>query len=163
MKKILLTALALSAFAIPVSAQTIDCDAAAPTTPGVVRTGQPYTVAFCVPSIVTTTDGDVPNRIDGFTMQVDATAPFEAGKLTLGTPAPTTKLSPVTYRTTAGVQKGSHTIIVTPWNYPLMPDGSTPDTTKPHQNGPSVSIPFVANDPVLSTAPPAIQKGRVSR
>ncbi len=153
----------LVGFAPSAYAQTLDCDAAQQPSQ-IIRTGQAYTVQFCVPSTVTNaTDGTVPNRIDGFKMTVDADAPIQAGKLTLGPPTPTLKLSLVTWRSPAGVQKGSHNVTVIPWNYPLMPDGTTPDTTKPPQEAGPLLIPFSANDAVLSTAPPAATKGRVIR
>lgn len=161
--------LVLAILAVPrLALAQIDCDAPAPTTPGQITTGRPFTVSFCVPSTVTITNADgsqdvVPVRIDGFTGQIDTGTSFEMGKLTLGAPSSILKLAPVTYRTSTGVPKGNHTITVTPWNYPLMADGVTPDTTKPKQNASPVSIPFAAIDLALTVAPPPIQKGRVTR
>ncbi len=151
-------------------AQTIDCDAAAPTTPGTITTGRPYTIAFCIPSVIAVanpdgTSTDVPNRVDGYTAVLDGGAPSELGKLPAGTPSPTLKLQPVSYRTNSGVAKGTHTVVITPWNCPLDATGNPPATctTAQHQNASPVSIPFVATDVILTGAPPPIQKGRVSR
>ncbi len=154
-----------------VQAQTIDCDAPAPTTPGTITTGRPYTIAFCLPSTVDVknTDGTVstfPTRVDGFTAVLDGASPVELGKLPLGAPSPVEKLSPVSYRTNSGVAKGNHTVVITPWNCPIDPATGVPMTTctaAQKQNASPVSIPFVATEDTLPGAPPSIQKGRITR
>jgi hypothetical protein len=171
MTKRVIMVLALLSFATGAAAQTpIDCDAPAPAAPAQIRTGQPYTVAFCMPATVEQKNAEgtvetVAVRIDGFTGQLDAQASVELGQLTLGPPAPTTKLAPVSFRTTAGVPKGNHAWTIQPWNCPLATDGVTPDCSDParRQKADAVSIPFVGSDPVLSGAPPPIQKGRISK
>ncbi len=161
---------ALMAVSSVATAQTIDCDAPAPTTPGTITTGRPYTIAFCIPSVIAVanpdgTSTDVPNRVEGYTAVLDGGAPVELGKLTPGAASPTLKLQPVSYRTNSGVAKGNHSVVVTPWNCPLDATGNPPVTctTAQHQNASPVSIPFVATDVLLTGAPPPIQKGRVSR
>lgn len=150
----------------PVRAQaqvTLNCDL--PQQPSdTIRTGQPFTTQACIPAIVTTPDGDVPVRIDGWKMQIDAQAPLQVGKLVLGAASPTLKLSAVSWRSPAGVQKGQHTVTMIPWSYPLMADNVTPDPTKPPQEAAPLVIPFVASDPAAQTGPPpSAQKGRVIR
>jgi len=168
MKKLLLLVLLF----VPSTAlaQTIDCDAPAPTTPGQITTGRPYTIAFCLPpTTVTNPDGttsDVPSRVDGYTASLNGGAPVELGKLVAGTPAPTTKMQPVSYRTTTGVPKGNHTVVVTAWNCPIDVTTGLPMptcTVAQRQNASPVSIPFVATDEALGGPPPAIQKGRIIR
>ncbi len=151
-------------------AQTIDCDAPAPTTPGTITTGRPYTIAFCIPATVTVTNPDntttdYPNRVDGYTAVLDGAAPAELGKLVPGAPSPVAKLMPVSYRTNSGVAKGNHTVVVTPWNCPLDASGvpMTSCTAAQKQNASPVSIPFVATEDTLPSAPPPIQKGRIIR
>jgi hypothetical protein len=161
-----LLALVVLGTALPAFAQTIDCDAPAPTTPGIVTSGRPYTVAFCLPSTVTDASGTVPVRVDGYIGQLDTNAPTELGKLALGTPSPTQKLSPVSFQAPSGIAKGNHTWTITPWNCPLDPVSGVPMptcTAAQQQKASPVAIPFVANDPVMTGAPPSIQKGRVSK
>ncbi len=154
-----------------VQAQTIDCDAPAPTTPGTIATGRPYTIAFCLPATVDVKNADgtvstFPTRVDGFTAVLDGLGPVELGKLPLGAPSPVEKLSPVSYRTTTGVQKGNHTVVITPWNCPIDPATGAPMltcTAAQKQNASPVSIPFVAIEDTLPGAPPSIQKGRIIR
>lgn len=165
-RRSLFLVIVLAGGAWPVGAQTIDCDAPAPTTPTTITTGRPYGVAFCVPATVTVNNPDgttetVSNRIDGYQGALDGGAPIELGKLTLGPPSPVAQLQAATFRTSAGVPKGDHTWVVTPWNCPIGDDGITPDCLKPKQMGGPVSIPFVAGDLILKGPPPAVQKGRI--
>jgi len=152
-----------------VGAQTIDCDAPAPTVPTTITTGRPYTIAFCLPPTTVTnpdnTTSDVPSRVEGYTAVLDGGAPVELGKLVAGAPAPTTKMQPVSYRTSTGVPKGTHNVFVTPWNCPLDAVTGLPTTctVAQRQNASPVSIPFVATDQALGGPPPAIQKGRIVR
>jgi len=152
-----------------VQAQTIDCDAPAPTVPTNITTGRPYTVAYCIPSTVTITNPDsttdvVQNRVDGYFTKLDTNAEVNlpVSQVTTGTPSPTLKLIPVSFRTSSGVAKGNHQIAVQAYNFPLNPDG-TPNTTGTPQRAAAVVIPFVATDAVLTGAPPPVQKGRIIR
>jgi len=158
-----------SLVAVAAQAQTIDCDAPAPTQPGTITTGRPYTAAWCIPSTVTITNPDsttdtVANRVDGYFVKLDTNAEANvlAASVTTGTPSPTLKLIPVSLRTTSGVNKGNHQVSVQAYNFPLKADG-TPDTTATPQRAAAVVIPFVATDVVLTGAPPPITKGRVTK
>ena len=139
---------------------TLDCDAAVPP-PVILTTGQPYNVAFCVQSVVSTPSGDVPNRVDGYRVKLDVNPPSDL-TLPLGPPSPVLKLQPTYFTAPSGVSKGNHQWSIIPWNFPLGTDGQ-PDKTKPAQLGPEVVIPFVAADALLADAPPAVQKGQVIR
>lgn len=150
-------------------AQTIDCDAPAPTTPTTITSARPYGVSFCIPSTVMITNPDsttdvVQNRVDGYFTKLDTNAEVNlpVSQVTTGTPSPNLKLIPVSFRTSSGVPKGQHQIAVQAYNFPLNPDG-TPNTTGTPQRAAAVIIPFVATDAVLSGAPPPIQKGRIVR
>lgn len=139
----------------------LDCDAATPP-PVTLTSGASYNVAFCVPSIVTTPNGDVPNRVEGYKMKLDVNPPSDM-QLPLGPPSPNLKLQPTYFTAPSGVAKGNHQWSIIPYNFPLDPATGGPDKTKPAQLGPEVIIPFVAVDALLSTAPPAVQKGQVIR
>lgn len=139
---------------------SLDCDAATPP-PVTLTSGASYNVAFCVPSVVSTPNGDVPNRVEGYKMQLDVN-PSSDMQLPLGQPSPVLKLQPTYFTAPSGVAKGNHQWTITPYNFPLDANG-VPDKTKPAQMGPAVVIPFVAADQLLSTAPPAVQKGQIVR
>ena len=166
-----LITLTVGLMAVSAQAQTIDCDAPAPTQPGSITTGRPYNVSWCAPSTVTVTNPDSTTstydyRADGYKASLDGAAEVELGKLTPGAPSTVQKLMPLTYRTTSGVNKGQHNIVVVPWNCPLDPVSGVPMTTcteAQKQRAAAVTIPFVATDSALPGAPPPIQKGRVTK
>lgn len=146
----------------PVRAQALDCDLAQQPSQ-IIRTGQPFTMQACVASVVTTPEGDVPNRIDGVEVQIDTQAPYQAGKPTPGTPSPLLKLSAISIRSLVGVQKGNHQASLVMWNYPIDPATGLPNTAGQPQKAAPLIIPFVVSDAVLTGAPPPAVKGRVIR
>lgn len=142
-------------------ATNLDCDAATPP-PVTLTSGQPYNVAFCVPSVVSTPSGDVPNRVAGYRVKLDVNPPSDL-QLPLGPPSPVLKLQPTYFTAPSGVAKGNHQWSIIAYNFPLDPNTGQPDNTKPAQLSPEVLIPFVAADALLPGAPPAVQKGQVVR
>ena len=157
------TVLLLLAFLFPGQQPPPDpCQTAVP--PFVVTSGSPVWISWVAPAIVTTPDGDVPNRIDGFYLQIDTAPRQDLGPLPAGAPCPSGtpqagKL-PFAYRTLSGVPRGSHEARITPWNLQLDAAGNP---TSVRQEGPILLIPFVAADPVLTGPPPALSNGRIVR
>lgn len=145
--------------AAPASAQTHACDITTATTFS-TTTGRPFTAQWCLPTTTTVNGAEIPMRVDGFTIQVDATPAIEVGKPVSGVPSATSKLQLYSYVVPSGTAKGSHTVTVIPWNYTLDVNG-VPTTIK--QPGGPLIIPFVASDPAMIGPPPAPTKGRIIR
>lgn len=136
------------------SAQTSTaCEPA--TGPYIVTSGRPFTTVWLMDAKVPASPQDptlVDQRIDGFYLQVD-----NGPKVDIGKPAPGTTCTgplagkiPYSFRVDSGVGKGAHTATLSAYNFQLNPDGS-PTTVK--QEGPAVSVPFSAVDPVQVGAP----------
>lgn len=125
-----------------------------PPTSFVVTTGAPFTVSWLMPDTATENGQTVPNRFDGFYLQIDGGAKSDIGKPTAALACSSTSLHPgdvaYTYKTPSGVAKGTHTLKISAWNYTLDGAGN-PTTTK--QESTVVSVPFSAGDPTL-TGPP---------
>lgn len=168
MKKILVATLMLLALsALPAQAQSQDVCTTVSTPPFTLTTGAPYTIAWLMDATVPLSDTDptlVPQRIDGFTIQVDAGVKQEIGVPAASTCATGTlnagKLA-YSFRTASGVAKGSHTLTLTPWNFAIDPvTGAITTTVAP---GPPVAIPFVVVDPVRVGPPTAPKNAKVKR
>ncbi|MDQ3525805.1 MAG: hypothetical protein M3451_12225, partial [Chloroflexota bacterium] len=122
-----------------------------------VSSGAPFTVTWVVPATAPTSATDptpVPNRINGFNLQIDSGVKQNIGLPTAGPacPAGTAHAGkiPYSYRTTSGVAKGSHTLSLSAWNYALDASGN-PTTTQ--QESAAVSVPFAVVD-LVQTGPP---------
>lgn len=146
--------LALVLLATPVAAQdhVLCTTTAAP--PFTVTSGSPFTVQWIMPDTTTENGQTVPNRWNGFYVQIDNGPKADIGLATVltacssGSPRPGD--FPHTYRTTAGVTKGNHTLKLSAWSFTLDGAGN-PTTTR--QESTVASIPFDAVDPIL-TGPP---------
>jgi len=132
------------------------CVAAAP--PYTVTSGAPFTVAWLMAPTVPfspTNPTPVPNRHNGFYLQIDSTMRQDIGKPSAGAPCPAgtprAGFLPYSFRTSQGVSRGAHTVVITPWNFTLAADGT--ETTQ-RQDGEASSIPFDAGDPTVLTGPP---------
>ena len=140
---------------LPASAQDVLCNTTV-SPPFVVTSGAPFTIAWLMPSTATENGQTVPNRYDGFYLQIDAGPKVDIGKATPGTPCPPGNSNannvPHTYRTTSGVSKGSHNAKLSSWNFVL--DGNGNPTTNRAESA-VVTVPFSGGDPVL-TGPPNI-------
>lgn len=157
----LVVALVLGA-AVPASAQTTHpCDVAVPVT-STTFSGRPFTAQWCLPSTTIENTVEVPMRVNGFTISVDggAAADVTVTAATSGVPSTTSKLQFYSVTLSSGVAKGNHTLVVTPWNFKLNPDGTT---TTERQLGGALTIPFVASDAAMTGPPPAPTKGRIIR
>lgn len=159
--------IALLMFPSMAAAQADPC-AVASAGPFTVSSGAPFTVTWLVPTTVPASATDptpVPNRIDGFTVQVNNGVETDIGKATELPPCPASSPNagkiPYSYRTVSGVSKGSYTFSVRAWNYVLDPVTFQPTNGK--QGSAAVSIPFAAVDPVLLGPPPAPLNGIIKR
>ena len=138
------------------------CETTVP--PFVVTSGSAYWITWVLPATVSTPQGPVPQRINGFTLQIDATPKLDLGALVPGAPCPAGtpqagKL-PFVYRTLSGVARGSHTATLIAWNFTLDASGN-PTTTK-QESGP-LTIPFAAVDPILTGPPSTPEAGAIKR
>jgi hypothetical protein len=144
---------------VPVSAwaQSAQDACAADTGPYIVQSGAPFTVFWVMDATVPTSETDptpVPNRYNGFLLQVDTGARMEVGHLLLvGTPCtagPFVGRIPFAYRSASGVPRGDHVLKLSAWNFQMDANG-TPTTVI--QESAAVAIPFAAADPA-ATGPP---------
>lgn len=130
-----------------------------PTGPFLVTSGAPFTAMWIMVDTAVDTGGTtVPNRYNGFYIQVD-TGPKEDIGMATALPAcsatsPKPGDIPYSYRTASGVPRGPHTLHVSAWNYTLDGVGN-PTTTK--QESVVASIPFTAGDPILFGPPTSPQ------
>jgi hypothetical protein len=145
--------------ALPINAfaQSDPCIAAAP--PFVVSSGAPYTVTWLMDAQVPVSPTDptlVNQRIDGYYLQIDlqTRTRITSAQVTVLPPCsattPNSGKIPTVYRTTSGVTRGSHTARLAAFNFTLDVNGN-PTTSE--QEGPAVTVPFDAVDPLQSTPP----------
>ena len=139
------------------SAQTDPCATATP--PFIVTSGAPYTITWLMDAQVPASPTDptlVNQRIDGYYLQIDlqTRVRITSAQVTVLPPCSATTPSsgkiPTTYRTSSGVSRGNHTARLNAFNYLLDANGN-PTTTE--QEGPVVTVPFDAADPLQSTPP----------
>lgn len=163
MKRAALTILLLSS-ATSAYAQTDPCAVAAP--PFVVTSGAPYTITWLMSPQVPVSPTDptlVPQRIDGFYLQIDLTARIRLNGLIPGTPCPAGNANagklPYSYRTLSGVPRGNHSTKISAYNFTLDANGN-PTTIE--QEGPAVTVPFAAAD-LTHTTPPLIPSNTIIR
>lgn len=131
-----------------------------PTGPFTVTSGAPFNVSWIMMDTVTENGITVPNRYEGFYLQIDGGPKSDIG-LAKALPACSVTSQkpgdiPYTYLTTQGVSRGTHTLKISAWNFILDGNGD-PTTTK--QESVVTQVPFSAGDPVLF-GPPA-QPGSV--
>jgi hypothetical protein len=143
---------------VHVLAQAVDaCQASV--SPFTVTSGAPFTVAWVMDPLgpVSATDPTlVPQRIDGYSLQIDSGPKQDLIVAALAAVAPCPVGTPMAgkipyqVRTASGVGKGNHTASLSAWNFVLDSAGN-PTTTR--QEGSAVSIPFVGVDPVQAGPP----------
>lgn len=131
-----------------------------------VTSGKAPTVSWLMAATVPTSATDptpVPQRINGFTVQINTATPVDVNPAAM-TPCPsgTTNAGKVPYMLTlqSGVPKGNHTLTVKAWNFVL--DASGNPTTQ-RQESAAVSIPFVAGDLLQYGPPQTPTNGIISR
>lgn len=162
-------ALVVFALIIPTSAfaQTDPCATATP--PFVITSGAPYTITWLMDAQVPVSPTDptlVSQRIDGYYLQVDlqVRTRLTSAQVTVGPPCsattPNSGKIPTTYRTANGVSRGNHSVRINAFNFTLDANGN-PTTTE--QEGPAVTVPFDAVDPLQSTPPRAPTNGIIRR
>lgn len=125
-----------------------------PVGPFTVTSGAPFGIAWIMPDTATENGITVPNRYNGFYVQIDGGAKTDVGMATASPAcsASSTKPGdiPYTYRTPSGVSRGAHTLKISAWSFTL--DGlGNPTTTK--QESLVTSVPFNAGDPILFGPP----------
>lgn len=149
--------LVLLALAAPAWAQTdhILCNTQA-MGPFVVTSGAPFHITWIMPDTATEPGQSVmvPNRVDGFYTQIDAGPKDDIGMATALAPCSSASTRPgdipYTYRTEAGVSRGTHQLKISAWNFLL--DGAGNPTTNRQESVVTV-VPFSAGDPVLFGPP----------
>jgi hypothetical protein len=158
--KTLLLVLALVLLPVSASAQAlIDLACNPPAQPMTVTSGAPFAVMWVMDPLVPASQTDptlVPQRVNGYYLQIDGGPKQEITAVPVGTgdpcPAGTSMAGKVPYqfRTTTGVPKGNHSVTITAWNFALDAFGN-PTTTR--REGPAVSVPFVGVE-LVHTGPP---------
>lgn len=149
--------LAVLLLAAPTSAQqdSLLCNAS-PLGPFVVTSGAPFTVGWLMTDTVTENNITVPNRYDGFYLQIDGGPTIDIGLATALPPCSATSSrpgdKPYNYVTPQGVSRGAHTLKINAWNYELDSAGNP---TQTRQVGVVASVPFTAGDPILFGPPGA--------
>lgn len=128
-----------------------------PTGPFLVTSGSPFTAMWIMVDTALDTNGvTVPNRVNGFYIQIDTGPKTDIGMATAlpacSTTSPKPGDIPYSFRTASGVARGPHTLKVSAWNFTLDGVGN-PTTTK--QESVVASIPFTAGDPILFGPPSA--------
>jgi len=121
-----------------------------------VTSGAPFTVTWLMPDTATENGVTVPNRFDGFYLQIDGGPKTDIGKAQALTACSAGSQKPAdvpyTYRTPSGVSRGSHTLRLSAWSFTLDGNGA-PTTTK--QESLVSQVPFAAGDPILYGPPVA--------
>jgi hypothetical protein len=151
------TVLAVALMQGVVSQEACNHPDAPSTTPMVIQSGAPPLVIWTMEPTVpasTTDPTPVPNRYNGFYIQVDTAPRLDIGLPQAGAACPAGSLRagdiPFAYRMPQGFSRGNHTMIVTTWNF-AVDDLGNPTTTK--QEAATAAIPFVVVDPILRGAP----------
>lgn len=126
-----------------------------PIGPFLVTSGAPFTISWIMADTTVDTGGQtVPNRVNGFYIQIDNGAKDDIGMATALPACSTTSIKPgdipYTFRTSSGVSRGSHTLKISAWNFTL--DGAGNPTTST-QESIVTSVPFTAGDPILFGPP----------
>jgi hypothetical protein len=122
--------------------------------PFTVTSGAPFTVSWIMADTAVENGINVPNRYEGFYLQVDGGPKSDIGLATAlpacsGTSARPNDV-PFTYRTTAGVARGSHQLKLSAWSHVL--DGAGNPTTTIQESVVS-TVPFSAGDALLFGPP----------
>ena len=128
-----------------------------PTGPFLVTSGAPFTVMWLMLDTVPASATDptlVPNRYNGFYIQIDGGPKTDIGLATAAAACLSTTPHPgdipFSYRTPTGVARGQHSLKISAWNFALDGAGN-PTTTK--QESVVVTLPFTAGDPILFGPP----------
>jgi hypothetical protein len=131
----------------------------------VLTSGAPFTLTWVMDAQVPASPTDptfVPQRINGFVLQIDGGAKQDIAP-TSGPPCSAGSLYaghiPYSYRSVTGVSKGAHSATVTAWNF-ILDDAGNPTYTR--QEGPAVSVPFSAVD-LMRLGPPSGAKNVIIR
>lgn len=121
-----------------------------------VTSGAPFTAGWVMDATVPVSDTDniqVPQRINGFYLQIDNGARQNIGLPAPGAACPAGTVQqgriPYTYRVPFGGGKGAHTLTIIAWNYDLDASGNPTTTVRESV----VSVPFTAADPVRQGPP----------
>lgn len=159
-------ALVVLALLAPLSARQTDhllCSAN-PVPPFTVTSGAPYSAFWLMADTALEGGVTVPNRVDGFYVQVDMGAKTDIGMATAlpacSATSPRPGDVPYTYRMPSGVARGAHTFNVSAWSFKLDGNGN-PTTTR--QESAVTSVPFTAGDPLLFGPPMAPQFPVIAR
>ena len=125
-----------------------------PVGPFTVTSGAPFGVAWIMHDTATENGITVPNRYNGFYVQIDGGAKADVGMAVAQPACSPSSLKPgdipYTYRTPSGVARGTHTLKISAWSFTLDGNGN-PTTTK--QESLVTSVPFSAGDPILFGPP----------
>lgn len=153
-ERLTLAALLFAALPTLAQAQSDPC-AALTTTSDTITTGRARDILFQQSKTVPTSPTDptpVPVRIDGYFVKIDALPEQQYPKPATSLTCANGNWGFILSGAVPAVSKGSHQLVLTPWNFVYNPDG-TPTTTV--QRGPSATRPFVAVDPFMTGPPPA--------
>lgn len=161
MRRVFFAVLFLLALPMTVFAQSLT-SVCSGTGTNITYTGRTVTFGWVMPATITVTTSDgtmtaVPNRVDGFYVQVDNGAKQDIGLATSGAPCasgPYTGYTPYMWTTSYGFQKGSHTFVATAWNFKLDP--VTGAKTTDRQEGAATSFPFDVIDVVVDVPPTGV-------
>lgn len=125
-----------------------------PVGPFTVTSGAPFNVLWIMPDTASENGMNVPNRYEGFYLQIDGGPKEDIGKATALPECGSSSMKPgdipYTYTTPSGVSRGPHTLKISAWNHTL--DGAGNPTTT-IQESVVISVPFSAGDPVLFGPP----------
>lgn len=137
---------------------------ASPVPPFTVTSGAPYTAQWIMADTAVEGGATVPNRVNGFYVQVDTGAKVDIGLATAlpacSATSPRPGDIPYQHRMASGVSRGAHTFNVSAWSYTL--DGNGNPTTN-RQESAVTSVPFSAGDPILFGPPLAPQYPLITR
>lgn len=127
-----------------------------PVGPFTVTSGAPFNVLWIMPDTASENGMNVPNRYEGFYLQIDGGPKADIGMATALPECSSATAKPgdipYTYTTTQGVSRGPHTLRISAWNHTLDGAGNPTSTI---QESIVISIPFSAGDPVLFGPPVA--------
>ena len=127
-----------------------------PVGPFTVTSGAPFFVYWIMPDTASENGMNVPNRYEGFYIQIDGGPKQDIGLATALTPCSSSSAKPgdvpYQYTTLSGVSRGPHTLRISAWNHTLDGAGNPTSTI---QESLVINVPFSAGDPVLFGPPVA--------
>lgn len=122
--------------------------------PFTVKSGAPITIEWIMADTAMENGVNVPNRYDGFYVQIDSGPKEDIGKATALAACSNASQKPgdvpYTYKTKNGVTRGSHNLHLSAWSFTL--DGAGNPTTNRQESAVTIT-PFSAGDPVMSGPP----------